>query len=218
MMKTREQRSSREEILFLLKSVGPQTAQELARRLDVSPTAVRQHLAVLGGQGVVAYQLASPRKARVGRRGYVWHVTPSATDVFPDSHQGLAVALLRAVDRAFGADGLERVTEEQTRQQITSYRTRMPGPEVPLDDRVDALTTIRSEEGFLADWCRNMDGTIEMVENHCAIMQAAQTCPALCAGELSLFRSVLGKHVTVNRVEHVLSGDRRCVYRIAAVV
>ena len=43
---------------------------------------------------------------------------------------------------------------------------------------------------------------------------ATRFCPKLCAGELSLFRSVLGSDVSVDRVEHILSGDRRCAYRI----
>lgn len=213
----REPRSSRERILFLLKTDGPQTANALARRLDVSPTGIRQHLSVLEGQGLVAYQTERPRRGKVGRRGRVWRLTPSATDAFPNSHEELTVGLLRAIERAFGQEGLERLSEERTREQITTYRARMPGLGLPLDDRVDALTTIRCEEGFLAEWSRKPDGSIELVENHCAIMRAAETCPALCAGELSLFRSVLGENVSVDRAEHVLCGDRRCVYRIAAV-
>jgi hypothetical protein len=35
-----------------------------------------------------------------------------------------------------------------------------------------------------------------------------------CATELDLFRSTLGPGVTVERAEHILSGDRRCAYRI----
>jgi predicted ArsR family transcriptional regulator len=30
-----------------------------------------------------------------------------------------------------------------------------------------------------------------------------------------LFRSVLGPTTTVSRAEHIVSGDRRCAYRIA---
>ena len=39
--------SSRERILHLLKTKGPQTASQLAKRLKVTSTAVRQHLASL---------------------------------------------------------------------------------------------------------------------------------------------------------------------------
>jgi len=52
------------------------------------------------------------------------------------------------------------------------------------------------------------------VENHCSIAKAARLCPKLCGGELSLFRTLLGEDVSVDRVEHILSGDRCCSYRI----
>jgi predicted ArsR family transcriptional regulator len=41
-------------------------------------------------------------------------------------------------------------------------------------------------------------------------------CQGFCASELDLFRSALGTGVKVERAEHILSGDRRCVYRISA--
>ena len=67
----------------------------------------------------------------------------------------------------------------------------------------------------MAEWGRQRDGTLRLVENHCSIAEAARICPNLCAGELSLFRAVLGDDVSVERVEHILSGDRCCAYRIS---
>ena len=67
----------------------------------------------------------------------------------------------------------------------------------------------------MAEWGRQRDGTLRLVENHCSIAQAARFCPKLCAGELSLFRAALGDDVSVERVEHILSGDRCCAYRIS---
>ena len=68
----------------------------------------------------------------------------------------------------------------------------------------------------MAEWGRDYHGAIELTEHHCAIAKAARSCPALCDHELSLFRTVLGDDVQVDRIEHVLSGDRRCAYRITA--
>jgi len=70
----------------------------------------------------------------------------------------------------------------------------------------------------MAEWKRRPDGALEFVENHCAITKAACLCPKLCGGELSLFRNVLGDDVLVERVEHILAGDRRCSYRIIPAI
>ena len=43
---------------------------------------------------------------------------------------------------------------------------------------------------------------------------AARACRGLCQRELALFREVLGPDVEVTRLDHLLSGARRCSYRI----
>jgi predicted ArsR family transcriptional regulator len=67
------------------------------------------------------------------------------------------------------------------------------------------MAEVRAEEeggGFL------------LVENHCPICAAANACQGFCSTELDLFRSVLGSGVEVERVEHIVSGDHRCAYRV----
>ena len=58
------------------------------------------------------------------------------------------------------------------------------------------------------------DGYV-LIENHCPICVAATACQGFCRSELDTFREVLGPDVSVDRVEHIVNGDRRCVYRIS---
>jgi len=90
----------------------------------------------------------------------------------------------------------------------------MPSRDRPLEERIAGLARIRREEGYMAECGRVRYGAFELVENHCSISRAAQFCPKLCGGELTLFREALGDGVTVERREHMLSGDRRCTFRI----
>lgn len=204
--------SARERVLFVLKTRGPQTAARMAKRLGVTTMAVRQHLAVLEGEMLVDF---TDERRKVGRPARLWRLTPKAFDKFPDGHAELAVGMLQAIQSAFGEQGLERLTEERTRQQVEIYRVRMTGPGAPLEERAATLARLRCEEGYMAEWGRQRDGTLQLVENHCSIAKAARFCPKLCAGELSLFRAALGDDVSVERVEHILSGDRCCAYRIS---
>jgi len=55
---------------------------------------------------------------------------------------------------------------------------------------------------------------VELVQNHCSVGKAARLCSKLCGSELSLFQAALGEQVR-ERVEHILSGDRRCTYSIS---
>lgn len=201
---------ARDKILFYLKTKGPQPAAAVARRLSVTPMAVRQHLYDLEKQGLVSFE---DRPAPVGRPARHWKVTDAASGKFPDSHAELVVGLIDAVRSAFGEPGIDRLIQERTRRQAEAYRPRVPGPKAPLEKRVAALAQIRKEEGYMAECSRDGDAVL-LVENHCPICDAAKTCQGLCAGELQLFQEILGKGVTVERTEHMMQGARRCVYRV----
>jgi predicted ArsR family transcriptional regulator len=54
-----------------------------------------------------------------------------------------------------------------------------------------------------------------LVENHCPICAAAAVCQGLCRSELTAFRAVLGDDVSIERVDHILTGARRCAYRVS---
>jgi len=66
----------------------------------------------------------------------------------------------------------------------------------------------------MAEWSKERDGTLLLVENHCPICAAAAACPSLCRDELSVFKTAIGKGIPVERVEYILAGGRRCAYRI----
>jgi len=198
----------RDRILHLLKTKGAQTSTELGKRLGVTAVAARQHLGKLAGEGLVRYEDVAEG---VGRPRRVWELTKASEGRFPDSHGELAVGMIDAVRKAFGNEGIDALIRERTKAQAKAYRRRMPGD---LDGRVRELARIRSEEGYLAEARKRRDGSWILVENHCPICAAAEFCQGLCAGELDLFRRVLG--AKVERTEHMLDGARRCVYRIAA--
>jgi predicted ArsR family transcriptional regulator len=210
-MRSVETSPARNKVLFHLKTKGPQTAAQIARRLNVTPMAVRQHLYALAEQGLVAY---ADERRKVGRPARVWSLMPDAARRFPDTHGDLTVEILKAVRTTFGDAGLDRLIGERTRQQQRDYRKRMPPRSVPIEQRVAALTAIRREEGYMAEWSHERDGSFLIAENHCPICAAATTCQGLCLEELSLFRTILGSDVTVTRTDHILAGARRCCYRI----
>jgi predicted ArsR family transcriptional regulator len=115
------------------------------------------------------------------------------------------------VRAAFSESGLERLLHERTQRQKDSYARRMKKAGAGLLRRAQALAEIRREQGYMAECVQRRDGSILLIENHCA---AASSCRALCREELSLFRSLFGVRARVERIGHVLAGARRCAYMI----
>ncbi|MFQ5601325.1 MAG: helix-turn-helix transcriptional regulator [Candidatus Krumholzibacteriia bacterium] len=210
-MKADRSTRTRDRILFLLKTRGPHTAVQLARRLEVTPMGARQHLAQLEEQGLVGFE---EERRGVGRPARTWRLTERGHARYPEGYADLTLDILTAVRRTFGAEGLDRLIRGRTRQQLRHYRERLPKPGIALSKRVSTLAKLRSEEGYMAEWSRNRDASFSLIENHCPICAAAQICQGLCTGELELFQSVLGRDVSITRHEHILDGARRCTYRI----
>ena len=202
-------------VLYQLKTRGPQTAAQVARRLEVTPMAVRQHLYRLKDSGLVDF---ADERRKVGRPARVWRLTASAASRFPDTHGDLTVEIIGAVRATFGEAGLDRLLAERTRKQLAEYRARVRRAGKSLAERVQALAEIRREQGYMADCTRMADGSMLLAENHCPICAAASVCQGLCREELALFREVMGKKVRVERSEHILAGARRCAYKIVAAV
>ena len=186
----------------------------LARRLRVTPMAVRQHLYALQHEKLVA---ADERPVPIGRPAKHWRLTRQADRLSPDAYAELNVALIDAVGSIFGPAGLQRVLESREAQQRTAYAARIVAS-APLKERLQQLARVRTEEGYMAEVRPDGHGAFLFIENHCPICAAASVCQGFCTAELDLFRAVLGSDVTIERTEHIVSGDRRCVYRVTAAV
>ena len=199
-------------VLDRLKRVDGATAAELAAELSLTEAAVRQHLDGLEANGLVRRR-ERPASGR-GRPPVEWSLTELASELFPDRHGDLTVELIDATRSALGEDGLARVVEARAAAQLASYRAALPAPGAATPrQRLGALAKRRSAEGYMAEVKRDADAWL-LVENHCPVCEAAQACTGLCRTELELFRATLGPDVEVERTQHLLSGDARCVYRV----
>lgn len=199
-----------ERLLRLLKSRGPHSAAELGDMLGTTGENARQQLSKLAGRGLVAQRA---RPGGVGRPAIEWRLTEAGHGRFPDTHAELASKLIVSVRDTLGEAALDRLVEARGAETLAHYRRELADAGT-LAARVARVAEIRSREGYMAEWQEDADGSLLLVENHCPICSAARTCPAFCHSELQVFRAVLGPDVSVERVEHVLEGARRCAYRI----
>jgi len=202
--------STRRAIVKLLKTQGAMHSAALAKRLRLTPMAVRQHLYALQREQLVA---SDERPVPVGRPAKHWRLTRQADALFPDAYAELNVALIEAVGQTFGPKGIQRVIESRSATQRVDYARRIV-PSGPLKKRLRQLADVRTEEGYMAEVRPDGRGRFLFIENHCPICAAATACQGFCTTELDLFRAVLGPDVSVERTEHIISGDRRCVYAV----
>jgi predicted ArsR family transcriptional regulator len=196
--------------LVLLKTRGLQTAADLGKATGVTGEAARQQLVRLAADGLVV-ATAEPRG--VGRPAQVWALTDAGNARFPDAHAELTAQLLRSIRAELGEEALDRLIDARSAESRTAYAAALEGA-ADLGERVARLAEARTREGYMAESRKEGKGYV-LVENHCPICVTATTCQGFCRAELDSFREVLGPDVSVERTEHIVQGDRRCVYRIA---
>ncbi|WP_411380083.1 helix-turn-helix transcriptional regulator [Pseudomonas sp. MPB26] len=204
------QPSTAERILFLLKTRGPLKTTELASLLELTFEAARQQIQKLQASELILGVSAPTSGA--GRPSLKWALTDTAHNKFPDSHSVLTLHLIESIEGVFGSDGIEKIItsmEATNRQEYVQACSQASS----LEEKVAILVRIRELAGYMAHMEPAGEGWL-LIENHCPICAAARKCQGFCRSELQIFRAAMGEDTLVERCEHLISGDRRCVYNI----
>lgn len=215
-----------DQILFLLKTRGPRTAQQLAEMLELTSMGARRQLEAAEASGLVRFEDVAEKVGRPARR---WLLTEAGHARFPDRHADLTLQLITQVRGLFGEEGMDKLIAAREKATEAVYRDAVGAAVAAaagdaagdaagaLAQRVAALALARDAEGYMAEVEQADDGSLLLVENHCPICAAARECQNFCRSELEVFQRVLGPGASVERAEHLLSGARRCAYRIKPV-
>ena len=196
-------------ILESIKRNGAVTAKQLSEEFGMTSMGARQHLQALEEDGLLQFE---DIKAKVGRPNRHWSLTQKGHDQFSDRHRDLTIQVIDAVEHLFGQEGLEKVALERENSVYQSYRTAMQDC-LTLPSKLQKLVELRSAEGYMAELQETPSGFL-FIENHCPICKAATRCRSLCQSELNVFQRLIGDDYLVSRTEHIVEGERRCVYAI----
>jgi DeoR family suf operon transcriptional repressor len=195
-------------LLVTLRKRGETRAEDLARELGITISAVRQHLQVL-----VAADLVVHRDERSGpgrpRRSYA--LGPAAEALFPKAYGELTLELLdHLADEDPAVVG--RVFERRRAARVRRVQARLEG--LGFAERVAEIARVLDEDGYLADFTPTEDGEGFLLREHnCAILAVAERHGYACATEIAFLRELL-PDADVSRVAHILSGSHACVYEV----
>ncbi len=200
--------STREQILFLLRTEGPLTAARLGERLGIGITAVRQHLERLRAEGCV--EVAGLKRGR-GRPCQLFSLTPAADRLLPQGYEALALDLLEAILRLPQGNMLVRqILSARRKLWLERYSSRLAG--FPLNERLAQITEIFNEKGGLAHYAAQADGSYLLTKHHCNISAVALRHPIFCQEEQAWLQEALESQVEVLRLR--ARGDPFCQFRI----
>ncbi len=199
--------TTRRAILVALKRRGTRRAQDLASDLGLTVAAVRQQLGRLESDGLVTHHRDTEGR---GRPTHVYELTALADMLFPKRYGDLTTELLSYLGGT-DSEQVDDLFEQRRRRRLHDARPRLDRRS--LEEKVDELTAILDEDGYLADVERLDDGGWRITEHNCAILSVAQGFRQACSSELSFIRDAL-PGADVRRVAHLMDGAHVCAYEI----
>lgn len=206
--------STREQVLHLIVAQGPVAAGDLASALNLTPPAVRRHLAALESDGqIVARQAPGSAKRGRGRPARCYVATESAHESLPSAYAALAVRVLGYLTEVAGDGALAGFARERSADLERRYAAAVEAAGPDPVARAQTLARLLADDGYEAT-TRPVAGTrmLQLCQGHCPVGHVAAAFPQLCEAETQSFSRLLGVHV--QRLSTLAGGGHVCTTNV----
>lgn len=195
-------------LTLLLENKQGQSADELARALEISRSAVHQHLSALAGGG---YLEKTPLAPKGGRPGFAWRLSERGVHLFPKHYAMFAQLLLAGMQDSLGSEGLSVSMRRMGRLLGEQNLHRMKG-RTPAE-RIEELARIMRELGYQASTEADEAGELSMIDaRNCIWHDLARRHAQVCELDISLAETLLD--ADVEHLECMLRGGGSCRFRV----
>ncbi len=145
--------TTQQAVLLYLKRHGEMTVGELCELLNITSMAVRRHISGLMQEGLILSRMVKQSR---GRPTYKYSLSEKAESLFPSGMQNLAVELLDMVFEESGHKGVMKLLERRNEKRAIRLMPRVEGKS--LEERVQEVAKIFSEDGYMTEWEKLPDG------------------------------------------------------------
>lgn len=183
-------RSTRMEVLELLRRKGRCSAETIANDLGVTPNAVRQHLTNLERDGLV---ISHPERSGRGRPALLFALTERADSVFPKRYGQLATMVLQEVQEMDGPDALDEVFARVAARHAAAIERDLEG--LSFDEKLTRVVAWIGRAGTLAEQSESPEG-VKVTIHNCPFRNTALKFPQVCTITPQLITRLTGAAVS----------------------
>jgi predicted ArsR family transcriptional regulator len=191
----------------LLRHKTGASVDELAFAIGVTRTAVRQHLAALSQEGLVA---PGGQRATGGRPQQLFVLTPQGREAFPRRYSWFAQLLIEAMAKEHGAGGLRIRLGRIASAVVAQLRQRAPEKD-SRQQKVAKVSKLMDELGYDARTGKDIAGAPTIEADNCVFHELAMKNPEVCQFDLSLLSGLTGSKVELD--ECMARGGHVCRFR-----
>jgi predicted ArsR family transcriptional regulator len=191
----------------LLLSPQGATVEELCRTVGVTHNAVRQHLAALMAQGLVARGESIPSG---GRPRACFVLQPAGRELFPRNYALIAGGMLEYLYAHQGVQAVQAMLVEMGAKLGDEAAERIAAATDP-DDVARLLAEQLDALGYEAQVVE-VDGHVEVEAWNCVFHALARTHPDVCRFDLAFMSAATGR--PVQRTQCMLHGAPACRFHV----
>lgn len=177
---------------YLLGHQEGATLEELSSHLEITKTAVKDHLTKIEGLGYLSYR---DSKGAVGRPRRRYLLSQEGHDAFPKQYSWLSNVLLELLAQDLGKDGVARLMRSLADKVAKSMESKFQSPSSPAE-LLERITKTLNELGYRA-MLKQSDlrkGAIIEATN-CVYHSVAKEHPELCGFDVRFIENASGMNV-----------------------
>lgn len=190
-------RSTRMEVLELLRRKQSASAETISAELGITPNAVRQHLTNLERDGYVA---STPQRKERGRPSLMFRLTERADQAFPKRYGQLATMVLNELREMAGEEAIDEVFRRIALRNADSIEPQLNGS--GFESRLEQVVEWIARAGTLADHETLPDGTVRVTIHNCPFRATAMKFPQVCTITPHLLTQLLDVPVSQEKSIH----------------
>jgi len=183
-------RSTRMEVLELLRRNGRCSAEAVARDLGLTTNAVRQHLTNLERDGLVH---SHPERSGRGRPSLLFTLTERADSVFPKRYGQLATMVLQEVQEMGGPEALDEVFARVAARHATAIEKDLQG--LGFDERLHRVVSWIGRAGTLIEQTETAE-SVKVTIHNCPFRNTALKFPQVCTITPQLISRLTGAAIS----------------------
>ncbi|MCK5830904.1 MAG: ArsR family transcriptional regulator [Methylococcales bacterium] len=193
---------------FLVKEKEGMTVDQFSKLLEISKSAIHQHLTVLERDGFVR---KSASKQTGGRPGTLFVLTEKGEHIFPKHYSLFAKMLITLIKQKLGSEELVEYLQELGVSLAITRKDALKNK--PIEEKINMAATIMQELGYETEVVEGEPGENLIIDAYnCVFYDLAYDSPEICEMDLSILSTLLDR-----KIEHTFclaKGGHSCRFKV----
>ena len=178
-------RSTKEQILELLKKSGNMTILELSHELSITEMAVRRHIQTLEREKLIRSEV---KKQTMGRPSKVYQLAEQGENYFPKKYKEFCLELLNGMKETGHEQLIIEILQKRKKRLLENYKNEKKSED--FSGKLESLMRIQELEGYMPQ-IDHENEKVHFKELNCPFVDIAKAFPEICTVEMEFIKDFL---------------------------